>query len=194
MEEISSEENLLNVLNSLRKKLLEIKKKSDDSSPNTKQEISKLLNEGLFDLIEIKRLNEIIQTNSENKKIESEEKQSSIGKTYLELSKYEYNLELIKDDIEVNKQMPQFPESIKVISEEKKVNNIIKEEAFENILLNRKRMDKSLKDLKDNQKKYEKLLKKKKENLEEIPKGIKKLRDNINDIKKLFNNEDKNSN
>ena len=80
-------------------------------------EANLLLNEGLYDLIEIKNLNAKIQINCENKKEEYEQVKDNVGKDNLNLQKYEYHLNLIKNDINTNKQLPFFPESEKGLNE-----------------------------------------------------------------------------
>ena len=104
MSDINTAENpelLLNVLNSFRKKILTIRKMCEEATDFKQNEASSLLNEGIYDLIEIKNLNSKIQLNCENKKEENEQIKDNIGKETLDLKKYEYHLDLIKNVIKL---------------------------------------------------------------------------------------------
>ena len=84
--------------------------------------------------------------------------------------------------------MPKLPESNKVILDEGNNNkNEIKIEAFENILLGRKRLNKELNDLKEKKKKNEEILKNKLNYKKDIPKYIEVIEKEVNKTKKLFN-------
>ena len=181
-------ESLLNVLNSFRSKILTIREMCENSSKFNEQEANSLLNEGIFDLIKIKNLNEIVQINCENKKDECNEMQDIVGKEILNEKKYEYHLDLIENDIYTNQQLPKLPESNKVLSEENKNNKIkIEMESFNNILLGRKRLDKQLNDLKEEKKKNEIKFKNKLNNMKDFPKYIEIIEKEAVKAKKLIN-------
>ena len=184
-------DSLLKTISTFRDKLLTIKSMCEGSSEFNISKANTLVDEGLFDLIQIKHLNEIVQINCENKKEECEKNQEDIGKDNLEQKKYEYHLDLIKNDIFSNKQLPQLPESDKVISEEE--NNIIKkdQETFNKILLGRKRLDKQLKDLKEEKKKNEEILKKKNNYIKDFPKYIDIIEKETSKAQKIFNDSKK---
>lgn len=181
-------ESLLNVLNSFRSKILTIREMCENSSKFNEQEANSLLNEGIFDLIKIKNLNEIVQINCENKKDECNEIQDIVGKENLDEQKYQYHLDLIENDIYTNQQLPKLPESNKVLSDESKNNKIkIEMESFNNILLGRKRLDKQLNDLKEEKKKNEIKFKNKLNNMKDFPKYIEIIEKEAVKAKKLIN-------
>ena len=181
-------ESLLNVLNSFRSKILTIREMCENSSKFNEQEANSLLNEGIFDLIKIKNLNEIVQINCENKKDDCNEIQDIVGKENLNEKKYQYHLDLIENDIYTNQQLPKLPESNKVLSEESKNNKIkIEMESFNNILLGRKRLDKQLNDLKEEKKKNEIKFKNKLNNMKDFPKYIEIIEKEAAKAKKLIN-------
>jgi hypothetical protein len=160
----------------------------ENSSKFNEQEANSLLNEGIFDLIKIKNLNEIVQINCENKKDECNEMQDIVGKEILNEKKYQYHLDLIENDIYTNQQLPKLPESNKVLSEESKNNKIkIEMESFNNILLGRKRLDKQLNDLKEEKKKNEIKFKNKLNNMKDFPKYIEIIEKEAVKAKKLIN-------
>ena len=105
----------------------------------------------------------------------------------LNQEKYEYHLDLIKNDIYTYQQLPKLPESNKVISEENNNENKIEIENFKNILLGRKRLNKQFNDLKEEKKKNEGLLKDKQNYMKDIPKFIEMIEKETNKTKKLFN-------
>ena len=147
-----------------------------------------LLNEGIYDLIEIKNLNAKIQINCENKKEEYEQIKDNLGKENLNLKKYEYHLDLINNDIYTNKQLPNFPESEKVKKEDNiNDDNIKLDEVFKNLLLGRKRLSNKLNEMKEEKKKNENELKSKQNYIKEIPKNLESIEKETNKIKKLFN-------
>lgn len=147
-----------------------------------------LLNEGIYDLIEIKNLNAKIQINCENKKEEYEQIKDNLGKENLNLKKYEYHLDLINNDIYTNKQLPNFPESDKVKKEDNiNDDNIKLDEVFKNLLLGRKRLSNKLNEMKEEKKKNENELKSKQNYIKEIPKNLESIEKETNKIKKLFN-------
>ena len=188
MNEEDPVDSLLNVLNSFRSKILTIREMCENSSKFNEQEANSLLNEGIFDLIRIKNLNEIVQINCENKKDECNEIQDIVGKENLNEKKYQYHLDLIENDIYTNQQLPKLPESNKVLSEESKNNKIkIEMESFNNILLGRKRLDKQLNDLKEEKKKNEIKFKNKLNNMKDFPKYIEIIEKEAAKAKKLIN-------
>ena len=188
MNEEDPVESLLNVLNSFRSKILSIREMCENSSKFNEQEANSLLNEGIFDLIKIKNLNEIVQINCENKKDECNEIQDIVGKENLNEKKYQYHLDLIENDIYTNQQLPKLPESNKVLSDESKNNKIkIEMESFNNILLGRKRLDKQLNDLKEEKKKNEIKFKNKLNNMKDFPKYIEIIEKEAVKAKKLIN-------
>lgn len=188
MNEEDPVESLLNVLNSFRSKILTIREMCENSSKFNEQEANLLLNEGIFDLIKIKNLNEIVQINCENKKDECNEIQDIVGKENLNEKKYQYHLDLIENDIYTNQQLPKLPESNKVLSDESKNNKIkIEMESFNNILLGRKRLDKQLNDLKEEKKKNEIKFKNKLNNMKDFPKYIEIIEKEAVKAKKLIN-------
>ena len=185
---LENTEILLNVLNSFRTKILTIRKMCEGAADFKQNEANSLLNEGIYDLIEIKNLNAKIQINCENKKEESEQIKDNIGKENLNLKKYEYHLDLIENDIFTNKQLPNFPESQKVKKEDNiKDENIKLDEVFGNLLLGRKRLSDELKELNKKKKKNENELKSKQNYLKDIPKYLESIEKETNKTKKLFN-------
>ena len=185
-------ELLLNALNSFRKKILTIRKMCEGAADFKQNEASALLNEGIYDLIEIKNLNSKIQLNCENKKEENEQIKDNIGKEKLDLKKYEYHLDLIKNDIYTNKKLPNFPESQKVKDEENIENNDIKlDDVFKNLLLGRKRLSTKLYELKEEKKKNENNLKVQQNYIKDIPKFLDSIEKETNKAKKLFNPNNK---
>ena len=179
---------LLDVLNSFRTKILTIRKMCEGAADFKQNEANSLLNEGLYDLIEIKNLNAKIQINCENKKEEYEQVKDNVGKDNLNLQKYEYHLNLIKNDINTNKQLPFFPESEKVKKEDEiKDDNTKLDEAFKNLLLGRKRLNSKLNELKEVKKKNENDLKYQQNYLKDIPKYLDSIEKEVNKTKKLFN-------
>jgi len=184
---IDNTELLLNVLNSFRTKILTIRKMCEGASDFKQNEANSLLNEGIFDLIEIKNLNSKIQINCENKKEEFEKIKENVGKDNLDLEKYLYHLDLIKNDIFINKQLQNFPESQKVKLDDKiNEDNIKVDETFNNILLGRKRLNEKLNDLKDQRKKNETELKYQQNYIKDIPKYLDLIEKEAIKTKKLF--------
>ena len=188
MNTLDNTELLLNTLNSFRSKILTIRKMCEGAADFKQNEANILLNEGIYDLIEIKNLNAKIQINCENKKEEYEQVKDNLGKENLNLKKYEYHLDLINNDIYTNKQLPNFPESEKV-KKEKNINddNIKLDEVFKNLLLGRKRLCNKLNEMKEEKKKNENELKSKQNYIKEIPKNLESIEKETNKIKKLFN-------
>ena len=185
---VDNTELLLDVLNSFRTKILTIRKMCEGASDFKQNEANSLLNEGIYDLIEIKNLNAKIQINCENKKEEYEQIKDNIGKDNLNLKKYEYHLDLIKNDIYTNKQLPNFPESEKVKKEDNiNEENIKLDETFKNLLLGRKRLNTKLNELKEERKKNENDLKSQQNYIKDIPKFIESIEKETNKAKKLFN-------
>ena len=190
MSEINNIENtelLLNVLDSFRKKILTIRKMCEEKSDFKQSEVTSLLNEGVYDLIEIKNLNSKIQLNCENKKEENEQIKNNIGKEDLNLKKYEYHLDLIKNDIYTNKKLPNFPESQKVKKDEIINDDTKLEETFKNLLIGRKRLNTKLYELKETKKKNENNLKIQQNYSKDIPKYLDSIEKEVNKTKKLFN-------
>ena len=185
---LENTELLLNTLNSFRKKILTIRKMCEGAADFKQNEANILLNEGIYDLIEIKNLNAKIQINCENKKEEYEQIKDNLGKENLNLKKYEYHLDLINNDIYTNKQLPNFPESDKVKKEDNiNDDNIKLDEVFKNLLLGRKRLSNKLNEMKEEKKKNENELKSKQNYIKEIPKNLESIEKETNKIKKLFN-------
>ena len=181
-------ELLLSTLNSFRTKILAIRKMCEGASDFKPNEANSLLNEGLYDLIQIKNLNSKIQINCENKKEESEEIKDNLGKENLNLKKFEYHLDLINNNIYTNKQLPNFPESAKVKKEDNiNDDNIKLEEVFKKLLLGRKRLNDTLNELKEEKKKNESELKLKQNYIKDIPKYLESIEKETNKAKKLFN-------
>lgn len=181
-------ELLLYALNSFRTKILTIRKMCEGAADFKQNEANSLLNEGIYDLIEIKNLNAKIQINCENKKEESEQIKDNFGKENLNLNKYEYHLDLIKNDIYTNKQLPNFPESEKVKKEDNiNADNSKLDEVFKNLLLGRKRLNNKLNELKDEKKKNENELKSKQNYMKDIPKYLESIEKEANKTKKKFN-------
>ena len=179
-------ELLLSTLNSFRTKILAIRKMCEGDFKTN--EANSLLNEGLYDLIQIKNLNSKIQINCENKKEESEEIKDNLGKENLNLKKFEYHLDLINNNIYTNKQLPNFPESAKVKKEDNiNDDNIKLEEVFKKLLLGRKRLNDTLNELKEVKKKNESELKLKQNYIKDIPKYLESIEKETNKAKKLFN-------
>ena len=190
MSEINNIENtelLLNVLDSFRKKILTIRKMCEEKSDFKQSEVTSLLNEGVYDLIEIKNLNSKIQLNCENKKEENEQIKNNIGKEDLNLKKYEYHLDLIKNDIYTNKKLPNFTESQKVKKDEIINDDTKLEETFKNLLIGRKRLNTKLYELKETKKKNENNLKIQQNYIKDIPKYLDSIEKEANKTKKLFN-------
>ena len=191
MSNINTEENselLLNILDSFRTKILTIRKMCEGAADLKPNKANYLLNEGLYDLIQIKKLNSKIQINCENKKEESEQIKENFGKENLNLKKFEYHLDLINNDIYTNKQLPDFPESTKVKKEDNIIDDNIKlDEVFKNLLLGRKRLNTSLNELKEEKKKNENELKLKQNYIKDIPKYLESIEKETNKTKKLFN-------
>ena len=185
---LENTELLLNTLNSFRTKILTIRKMCEGAADFKQNEANILLNEGIYDLIEIKNLNAKIQINCENKKEEYEQIKDNLGKENLNLKKYEYHLDLINNDIYTNKQLPNFPESDKVKKEDNiNDDNIKLDEVFKNLLLGRKRLSNKLNEMKEEKKKNENELKSKQNYIKEIPKNLESIEKETNKIKKLFN-------
>ena len=185
---IENTELLLNTLNSFRTKILTIRKMCEGAADFKQNEANILLNEGIYDLIQIKNLNAKIQINCENKKEEYEQIKDNLGKENLNLKKYEYHLDLINNDIYTNKQLPNFPESEKVKKEDNiNDDNIKLDEVFKNLLLGRKRLSNKLNEMKEEKKKNENELKSKQNYIKEIPKNLESIEKETNKIKKLFN-------
>ena len=185
---LENTELLLNTLNSFRTKILTIRKMCEGAADFKQNEANILLNEGIYDLIEIKNLNAKIQIKCENKKEEYEQIKDNLGKENLNLKKYEYHLDLINNDIYTNKQLPNFPESDKVKKEDNiNDDNIKLDEVFKNLLLGRKRLSNKLNEMKEEKKKNENELKSKQNYIKEIPKNLESIEKETNKIKKLFN-------
>jgi len=188
MNTLDNTELLLNTLNSFRSKILTIRKMCEGAADFKQNEANILLNEGIYDLIEIKNLNAKIQIKCENKKEEYEQVKDNLGKENLNLKKYEYHLDLINNDIYTNKQLPNFPESEKVKKEDNiNDDNIKLDEVFKNLLLGRKRLSNKLNEMKEEKKKNENELKSKQNYIKEIPKNLESIEKETNKIKKLFN-------
>ena len=188
MNTLDNTELLLNTLNSFRSKILTIRKMCEGAADFKQNEANILLNEGIYDIIEIKNLNAKIQINCENKKEEYEQVKDNLGKENLNLKKYEYHLDLINNDIYTNKQLPNFPESDKVKKEDNiNDDNIKLDEVFKNLLLGRKRLSNKLNEMKEEKKKNENELKSKQNYIKEIPKNLESIEKETNKIKKLFN-------
>ena len=188
MNTLDNTELLLNTLNSFRSKILTIRKMCEGAADFKQNEANILLNEGIYDLIEIKNLNAKIQINCENKKEEYEQIKDNLGKENLNLKKYEYHLDLINNDIYTNKQLPNFPESEKVKKEDNiNDDNIKLDEVFKKLLLGRKRLSNKLNEMKEEKKKNENELKSKQNYIKEIPKNLESIEKETNKIKKLFN-------
>ena len=188
MNTLDNTELLLNTLNSFRSKILTIRKMCEGAADFKQNEANILLNEGIYDLIEIKNLNAKIQINCENKKEEYEQIKDNLGKENLNLKKYEYHLDLINNDIYTNKQLPNYPESEKVKKEDNiNDDNIKLDEVFKNLLLGRKRLSNKLNEMKEEKKKNENELKSKQNYIKEIPKNLESIEKETNKIKKLFN-------
>ena len=188
MNTLDNTELLLNTLKSFRSKILTIRKMCEGAADFKQNEANILLNEGIYDLIEIKNLNAKIQINCENKKEEYEQIKDNLGKENLNLKKYEYHLDLINNDIYTNKQLPNFPESEKVKKEDNiNDDNIKLDEVFKNLLLGRKRLSNKLNEMKEEKKKNENELKSKQNYIKEIPKNLESIEKETNKIKKLFN-------
>ena len=116
-----------------------------------------------------------------------EQIKDNVGKDKLNLNKYEYHLNLIKNDINTNKQLPFFPESEKVKKEDDiKDDNAKLDEVFKNLLLGRKRLSNKLNEMKEEKKKNENELKSKQNYIKEIPKNLESIEKETNKIKKLF--------
>ena len=178
---------LLEELNHLREKISEIKNICVVGNEFKKNEGNKLLNEGILDLIKIKKLNEIVQINLENKKEESDQIKDELGKEKLNLEKYKYHLDLIINNIYTNNQLPNLPESKKVIGDEKKNKNDIKPDIFENILKERTKLNEELNEFINKKRKNEDILKNKQNKMKEFPKQIENLEKEINKSIKLIN-------
>lgn len=159
----------------------------EEKSDFKQSEVTSLLNEGVYDLIEIKNLNSKIQLNCENKKEENEQIKNNIGKEDLNLKKYEYHLDLIKNDIYTNKKLPNFPESQKVKKDEIINDDTKLEETFKNLLIGRKRLNTKLYELKETKKKNENNLKIQQNYIKDIPKYLDSIEKEANKTKKLFN-------
>ena len=185
---VENTELLLNTLNSFRSKILTIRKMCEGAIDFKQNEANILLNEGIYDLIEIKNLNAKIQINCENKKEEYEQIKDNLGKENLNLKKYEYHLDLINNDIYTNKQLPNYPETTKVKNEDNiNDNNSKLDEVFKNLLLGRKRLSNKLNELKEEKKKNENELKSKQNYIKDIPKYLESIEKETNKTKKLFN-------
>ena len=188
MNTLDNTELLLNTLNSFRSKILTIRKMCEGAADFKQNEANILLNEGIYDLIEIKNLNAKIQIKCENKKEDYEQVKDNLGKENLNLKKYEYHLDLINNDIYTNKQLPNFPESEKVKKEDNiNDDNIKLDEVYKNLLLGRKRLSNRLNEMKEEKKKNENELKSKQNYIKEIPKNLESIEKETNKIKKLFN-------
>ena len=189
-EENNTKDNtelLLDDLNSFRTKILTRRKMCEGAADFKQNEANSLLNEGIYDLIEIKNLNAKIQINCENKKEEYEQIKDNVGKDKLNLNKYEYHLNLIKNDINTNKQLPFFPESEKVKKEDDiKDDNAKLDEVFKNLLLGRKRLNNKLNELKEERKKNENDLKYQQNYIKDIPKYLDLIEKEAIKTKKLF--------
>ena len=112
---------------------------------------------------------------------------NNIGKEDLNLKKYEYHLDLIKNDIYTNKKLPNFPESQKVKKDEIINDDTKLEETFKNLLIGRKRLNTKLYELKETKKKNENNLKIQQNYIKDIPKYLDSIEKEANKTKKLFN-------
>ena len=188
MSEKNSIDSLINVLNSFRTKITRIRKMCDKPSDFNQNQINALLKEGIFELIEIKKLNEIIQLNCEGKKDECVQIKDNLGKENLDMEKYKYHLDLIKNDISIYSKSPELPESNKVLVDEGKVNNKveIKSEVFDKILSGRKRLKSQYDDLVKEKKENEEILKSKQKYMKSIPNSIELIERETNKTKSIF--------
>ena len=183
---MSSEEiaSLKETLNSLRNKILSIRKMCEDTNFQ-QDEAHLLLNEGLLDLIEIKKLNESIQLNSEKCKEDCNQNKINVGKENLNLQKQQYHLDLINNEIYSNKHLPKSLQIEKVIKDEM-LDNDIKLEKFNEILLGRKRLNTQLNELIKEKDKNKAELKSKENSVKDIPKYIEAIENNASKAKNLF--------
>ena len=188
MTEKNSIDSLINVLNSFRTKITRIRKMCDKPSDFNQNQINALLKEGIFELIEIKKLNEIVQLNCEGKKDECDQIKDNLGKGNLDMEKYKYHLDLIKNDILIYSKLPELPESNKVLLDEGKVDNKveIKSEAFDKILLGRKKLKSQYDDLVKAKKENEEVLKNKQKYIKAIPNSIELIEKETNKTKNIF--------
>lgn len=180
-------DSLLTTIDLFKTKLLTIKSMCEGTRDFNIDQAKSIVNDGLFDLVQIKHLNEIVQINCEKKKEECEKNQEDAGKENLDQKKYEYHLDLIENDIFNNKQLPKLPEINKVISEEPISEDKKDLEIFNNILLGRKRLDQELKELREEKKKNEGILKDKNNYIKDIPKYIELIEKDLNKAQKVFN-------
>ena len=180
-------DSLLTTIDLFKTKLLTIKSMCEGNRDFNIDQAKSIVNDGLFDLVQIKHLNEIVQINCEKKKEECEKNQEDAGKENLDQKKYEYHLDLIENDIFNNKQLPKLPEINKVISEEPISEDKKDLEIFNNILLGRKRLDQELKELREEKKKNEGILKDKNNYIKDIPKYIELIEKDLNKAQKVFN-------
>ena len=178
---------LLTTIDLFKTKLLTIKSMCEGTRDFNIDQAKSIVNDGLFDLVQIKHLNEMVQINCEKKKEECEKNQEDAGKENLDQKKYEYHLDLIENDIFNNKQLPKLPEINKVISEEPISEDKKDLEIFNNILLGRKRLDQELKELREEKKKNEGILKDKNNYIKDIPKYIELIEKDLNKAQKMFN-------
>ena len=178
---------LLTTIDLFKTKLLTIKSMCEGTRDFNIDQAKSIVNDGLFDLVQIKHLNEMVQINCEKKKEECEKNQEDAGKENLDQKKYEYHLDLIENDIFNNKQLPKLPEINKVISEEPISEDKKDLEIFNNILLGRKRLDQELKELREEKKKNEGILKDKNNYIKDIPKYIELIEKDLNKAQKVFN-------
>lgn len=160
----------------------------DKPSDFNQNQINALLKEGIFELIEIKKLNEIVQLNCEGKKDECDQIKDNLGKENLDMKKYKYHLDLIKNDIFIYSKQPELPESNKVLLDEGKVNNKveIKSEIFDKILSGRKRLKSQYDDLVKEKKENEEVLKSKQKYMKSIPNSIELIEKETNKTKNIF--------
>ena len=158
---MSSEEitSLKETLHSLRDKILSIRKMCEDTNFQ-QNEAHLLLNEGLLDLIEIKKLNESIQLNSEKSKEDCNNNKINVGKENLNLQKQQYHLDLIKNEIYNNKHLPKSSQ-IEKVKKDEMLENEVNLEKFNEILLGRKRLNTKLIELIEEKNKNKAELKKK---------------------------------
>ena len=180
-------DSLLTTIDLFKTKLLTIKSMCEGNRDFNIDQAKSIVTDGLFDLVQIKHLNEIVQINCEKKKEECEKNQEDAGKENLDQKKYEYHLDLIENDIFNNKQLPKLPEINKVISEEPISEDKKDLEIFNNILLGRKRLDQELKELREEKKKNEGILKDKNNYIKDIPKYIELIEKDLNKAQKVFN-------
>lgn len=191
MEKNDSIDSLKQVINSLRQKLLSVHKMCEESNFQ-RDEAHAILKEGILDLIEIKRLNSIVQISCEENENECNKIKSNAGQENLLAQKYNFRLDIINHQINAIKNLPQLPEMNTLISNEKEMNmDDVKIEKLEQILLGRKRLNGELNELIKEKEKNKNELKTKEVYIKDIPKYIDNLENEVKKTKKLFNNDNK---